>query len=100
MQYLFLSILSAIVLFVFLVKSQSCLKILAPLGRASSSNIYFYHVACNYVLCALCGVRFVFPTEGVIYLPFNYIILINCFSASLLAAILPLVINKIRKVWN
>lgn len=94
------TILSAIALFVLLIKSQSCLKILAPLGRASSSNIYFYHVACNYVLCALCGVRFVFPTGGVIDLPFNYTILINCFSASLLAAILPLVINKIRKVWN
>ena len=74
LQYLFLSILSAIALFVFLVKSQSCLKILAPLGRASSSNIYFYHVACKYVF--------------------------NCFSASLLAAILLLVINKIRNVWN
>ena len=51
------TILSAIALFVYLVKKSSKFKKIAPLGRVYSSNIYFYHVACNYALCAICGVN-------------------------------------------
>lgn len=94
------TILSAIALFVYLVENQLSLKKIAPLGRVYSSNIYFYHVACNYALCALCGVKFNFPMGGLITLPFDYTILINCFSTSLLAAIIPLFINKTKRIWN
>lgn len=94
------TILSASTLFVYLVQNRSFLGKVAPWGRKYSSNIYFYHVACNYVLCFVFGVRFNFPLGGVISLPFNYTILINCFSTSLLAAIVPLLINKISRKWN
>lgn len=94
------TILSAPTLFVYLVQNRSFLWKVAPWGRKYSSNIYFYHVACNYVLCFVFGVRFDFPLGGGISLPFNYTILINCFSTSLLAAIVPLLINKISRKWN
>ena len=94
------TILSAIALFVYLVKKSSKFKKIAPLGRVYSSNIYFYHVACNYALCAICGVKFNFPMAGVITLPFDYTILINCFTTSVLAAIIPLFINKTKRIWN
>lgn len=94
------TIISAIALFIYLIKNQSYIRKIAPLGRLYSGNIYFYHVACNYVLCALCGVKFNFPMGGLITLPFDYTLLINCFSTSFLAAIMPLIINKILKIWN
>lgn len=91
------TILSALCIFLLLCQNRAYLRRLAPLGRQYSSNIYFYHVAWNYILCAFFGVRFVFANKGgVITLPFNYSLLINCFTTSLLASVFPILVNKIR----
>lgn len=58
------TILSATSIFLFLSQNKTCFKSLAPWGRLCSSNIYFYHVAWNYILCAFFGVRFEFANTG------------------------------------
>lgn len=54
-----------------------------------------YHVAANYLLCALFGVQFTFPYNGFINLPFDYTIIINPLIISIFAAIIPAYIHKI-----
>lgn len=90
------TILSALSTFILLCQNRTYLKKLAPFGRQYSSNIYFYHVAWNYILCAFFGVRFAFAYRGVFTIPFDFSILINCFTTSLLAASFPILINKVR----
>lgn len=57
--------------------------------------IYIYHVAINYALCALFGVRFTFPYNSLINLPFDYTIIINPLVISIFATIIPVSICKV-----
>lgn len=69
--------------------------VIAKIGRKYSMYVYLYHVAFNYLLCALFGVKFDFPFNGLIELPFDYTLIVNCFTTSLLAAVVPVCLGKI-----
>lgn len=82
-------------IFLLLLKHVNNGKKLAYLGKNYSMYIYIYHVAINYALCALFGVRFTFPYNSLINLPFDYTIIINPLVISIFAAIIPVSICKV-----